>query len=173
MVLAFLSPPDDDPCVNRLTAKTSKNPFCHVKLVFNPYSKPLGFSIQFDECVTLRPTKLSNPCYTTLSVAMPASSYDKIYSFCERAAQKQIGFDNTGMWVSYLHPGMCCHVPSETMGSTFCSKIICEALQAGDLPEVANISPSRCTPSMLYTAFKDSSSQIIGPMRLPAMLVLH
>lgn len=173
IILAFLSPPNDDDCVNRLTAKTSKYPYCHVKLVFNPYtSKPLGFSIQFGEHVTLRPTKLSNPYYTTLSVALPASNYKQIYNFCERAARRQIKFDNIGMWSSYFNPGICCHISSETLGSTFCSKIICEALQAGDLPEVAHISPSQCTPSMLYAAFKDSSSQIVGPMRLPEALLL-
>lgn len=171
-MLAFLSPPNDDPCVNRLTAKTSKYPYCHVKLVFNPYTKPLGFSIQLDEHVTLRPTKLSNPYYTTLCVALPASNYQTIYNFCQRVAQQKMKFDNLGMWWSYFNPGICCHLPSETLGKTFCSKIICEALQAGDLPEVAYITPSQCTPSMLYAAFKDSSSQIVGPMRLPEVLML-
>ena len=172
IVLAFLSPLDDDPWLNRLTAKTSKHPFCHVKLVFNPYSKPLGFNVQEGEEVTLRPTKLSNPCYTTLSVAMPVSNYNRIYSFCERAAQSRIKMDDCGMYTSYIHPGGCCHISSQTRGATFCSKIICEALQAGELPEEANISPSRCTPSMLYSAFRDSSSQIVGPMRLPQVLML-
>ena len=175
VMLAFLQPPHDDPFVNRLTAMASEHPYSHVKLIFNPYdSKALGFSIQYGESVSLRSTRLTNPAYTTLSVALPASNHEEVLRFCEKASNGNIQFDNLGAYLSYIHPHIpCWNIPSGTVGATFCSKIICEALQAGGVPEVSQLCPSACTPSRLFSAFRNSQSRVVGPMRLPQLLCIH
>lgn len=171
LTLAFLKPDDDHPWMNRVTARVSKHPFCHVKLVFDCGTKSAeGFSIQLGEVVSLRHTKLSNPGYSTLSFAMPLSDYKSIREFCKHAAGANLTFDNTGMYLATVHPGGCMHIPSRRMGSTFCSKIICEALQAGNVPETRSLCPSACTPSSLYSAFSESPSRILAPMRVPGIL---
>jgi hypothetical protein len=170
VILAFLRPLEDDPILNRITAVASRHPFCHVKLILNPYkSTPLGFSVQLGQTVTLRPTKLANPSYTTLSVAIDTENHTKLKSFCDRISRQNMHFDNLGMYLSYIHPGLCFHTPSEAAGATFCSKIICEALKAAGVPEVSDICPSACTPSMLFSAFKESTSQVVGPIRMGAL----
>ena len=169
ITLAFLNPRDDPDCVNKLTANVSAHPICHVKLVFNAGSvKALGFTIQLGEVATLRRTKLTNPGYKTISLSIPASNHDTILRFCQLTSANNLTFDNRGMYLAYFHPGACMHTPSQTIGATFCSKIICEALRAGEVKESLRLCPSSCTPSSLYAAFKDSPSQVISPVRMPS-----
>ena len=169
ITLAFLNPRDDPDCVNKLTANVSAHPICHVKLVFTAGSvKALGFSIQLGEVATLRPTQLTNPGYQTISLGIQASNYDSILRFCQLTSANNLTFDNRGMYLAYFHPGACMHTPSQKIGATFCSKIICEALCAGEVQEALRLCPSSCTPSSLYTAFKDSPSQVISPVRMPS-----
>ena len=168
LTLAFLRPDEGDPFLNRLTASMSEYPFCHVKLILgNDEGRPMGFSVQLGEVVTLRPTRLTNPGYQTLSIAVPTDRYQRIRRFCEDASARQYTFDNVGMYASMIHPGRCMHTPSAAVGATFCSKIVCEALQAGGVGEASGLSPSTCTPSRLYAAFKDCPSQIVAPVRVP------
>ena len=173
LTVAFLTPADDDPWLNRVTAKIGKHPFCHVKLVFDFGSnKSMGFSIKEGETVALKRTKLTNPGYKTISLAMPLSNYLQVKAFCDVASSANIKFDNFGMYIASFHPGGCANTPSHTSGSTFCSKIVCEALQAGDLAEAVALCPSACTPSRLYAALRDSPSQIMFPLRVPSKLCM-
>lgn len=173
LTVAFLTPAEDDPWMNRATAKLGKHPFCHVKLVFDFGSRTSeGFSIQHGEIVTLRRTKLTNPGYKTISLALPLPNYQKIRAFCENTSSLNITFDNVGMCLASFHPGMCANIPSTTIGCTFCSKIVCEALQAGDMAETVSLCPSACTPARLYTALQNSPSQILFPIRVPNRLCM-
>lgn len=170
LTLAFLRPASDDPIMNRLTAAVSKHPLCHVKLVFSPDREPMGFSIQYGENLSLRPTRLSNPGYQVISLGVQAHTYDSIMNFCQEACTKNLSFDNLGMYFAVAHPGGCANFSSSTLGATFCSKIVCEALQAGGVEEVEGICPSACTPSLLYDAFTESPLRLMCPIRMPSTL---
>lgn len=173
LTVAFLSPAHDDPWINKMTAKVGEHPFCHVKLVFDwGTNHSEGFSIQHGQKAMLRRTKLTNPGYKVLSLAMPLSNYQTLRRFCEDVSASNISFDNIGMYLASIHPGGCGHISSKTLGSTFCSKIICEALQAGGIPETLSLCPSACTPSRLYTALCGSPSQILSPIRVPNRLTM-
>jgi hypothetical protein len=170
LMLAFLRAAADDPLDNRLTAAVSRHPLCHVKLVFSPGKAPTGFSIQYGERAALKATRLTNPGYQTLSLTVPVKTHDAVLRFCQDAAARGYTFDNLGMYCSLVHPGGCAHVPSAAMGATFCSKIVCEALQAGGLHEVAGLCPSACTPSTLYQALVVSPRRMMCPIRMPGTL---
>jgi hypothetical protein len=170
LMVAFLRASADDPIDNRLTAAVSQHPLCHVKLVFSPGKNPMGFSIQYGERALLKATRLTNPGYQTLSLTVPVKTHDAVLRFCQDAASRGYTFDNLGMYCSLVHPGACAHVPSAAMGTTFCSKIVCEALQAGGLHEVAALCPSACLPSTLYQAFVTSPRRMLCPIRMPGTL---
>ena len=154
LTVAFVSPDEDDFWENRLTARVSKHPFCHVELHFETVNK--CFSILYGEIARLRPKSLSNPNYKIVSLGVSATEYDSCLQFCVAAETWQLEFDNAGMWRSWYGCG-CCERSSREVGRTFCSKIITEALQYGNVAEAEGLNPALATPSRLYDALKGST----------------
>lgn len=149
LTLAFLRPSAEDHWVNRLSARVSNHPFCHVELYFESLQQ--SFSIMWGETAGFRARNLSNPNYSLISLSVTAKEYDATLEFCRSAASQSLSFDDRGMWTSWLHAPVCCYDPtSQQKGATFCSKIITEALQFGDIREAAALRASSATPSRLY-----------------------
>ena len=162
LTLAFLRPPPDDSFMNRLTARASKHGICHAELVFDGC---VAFSIYHDQTPFLRQRTLSNPGYELVSLSVSNAEYKAAHSFCQSVVAEQYAFDNRGLYLSTLHPGGCLEKSSARLGKTFCSKIITEALQFADVPEVAALSPSATTPSRLYDVVKDSGRRVCHTVR--------
>jgi hypothetical protein len=158
LTLAFLRPSPDDHWVNHLAANMSTHPFCHVELYFEGLQQ--SFSIMWGETAGFRPKNLSNPNYTLVSLTVSVKEHDASLEFCRSVCSQGIGFDNRGMWLSWIGAvATCsvCDIPSQKKGATFCSKIITEALQFGELREVEALRPCTVTPSRLYECVMHSS----------------
>jgi hypothetical protein len=155
LTLAFLRPAPDDHWVNRLAAQASAHPFCHVELFFE--SMQQSFSIMWGETACFRAKNLSNPNYQVISLSVTAKEYDTTLEFCRSVANQGLVFDDRGMWRSWLPGAVCCCEPnSQQRGSTFCSKIITEALQFGGVGEVEDLRASAATPSRLFERVRKS-----------------
>lgn len=153
LTLAFLTPGENDYWVNRLAAFGSRNPFCHVELYFEGTQQ--SFSIMWGETAGFRAKNLSNPNYTLVSLCVSTKEFDTSLEFCRSAASQELTFDDRGMWYSWFPRLGCCVEPtSQQRGSTFCSKIITEALQFGGVCEVQNLDPCTVTPSRLFDAVR-------------------
>ena len=169
MTLAFLRPsPDDydthqDYLINRLAAACSRYGFCHVELVFDG---GMAFSIQYGGVATLRQRTLSNPNYELVPLSVTGAEYRACLQFCANVSQKGVRFDSLGMYCATFHPGGCLEHPSEQTGSTFCSKIIVEAMRFGGVQEVEGLSPSAATPSRLYAAVRSSERRVCDSVRV-------
>lgn len=149
LTLAFMRPAPDDPCLNRLTASVSRHPFCHVELHFETTNQ--CFSILAGETAALRQKSLANPNYVLVSLSVPTGEYEACLAHCRRISEMGLVFDEGGMWRSYSGPA-CCEQASHIQEKTFCSKIIAETLQYGNLAEALSLNPATTTPSRLYEA---------------------
>lgn len=158
LTLGFLSPTAGDHWVNRLSARVSAHPFCHVELFFEGMDQ--SFSIMWGELAGFRAKNLSNPNYTLVSLSVSVKEYDNTLEFCRNVANQKLGFDDRGMWVSWFSSIVCCaacDTPSHQKGGTFCSKIVTEALQFAAVREVEHLSASAVTPSRLYECIRGSN----------------
>lgn len=158
LTLAFLRSNADDHWANRLTARVSKHPFCHVELYFENINE--SFSIMWGETAGFRQKNLSNPNYELLSLVVTQKEFDSCLEFCRVAGTHHLAFDDRGMWFSWSAPILspcCCEFSSQAKGSTFCSKIITEALQFAGVKEASNLRPSATTPSRLYESVRHST----------------
>ena len=108
---------------------------------------------------------------------MSEGEYRAARWFCECAMAQGLSFDVRGLYLATVHCGGCLDRKSSAVGRTFCSKIITEALQYADLPEVASLSPSATTPSRLYDAVRGSPRRMCHVVRripyLKAPLPIH
>ena len=155
LTLAFLSPTPDDHWVNRLVARVSRHPFCHVELYFEGTEQ--SFSVMWGETAGFRAKNLSNPNYTLVSLCVSAREFNNSLEFCRNIANQKLVFDERGMWSSWFSWMGCCAQPtSQQRGATFCSKVITEALQFGGVREVENACPASTTPSGLYERVRGS-----------------
>ena len=162
LTLAFLRPSRDDILMNRLTALASRHGVCHAELIFEGGQ---AFSIYHGQTPSLRQRSMGNPGYELVTLSVSCSEYKSAYQFCQSTVAEQYAFDDWGMYVATVHPGWCLDKSSSRVGRTFCSKIITEALQFADVPEVAGLSPSATTPSRLYAAVKDSGRRMCHTVR--------
>ena len=159
VTLGFLTPDAEDPAINRLVAHVSTHPFCHVELELGDGR---SFSIFDGGTVFLREKSFANPNYVLLSLAVTDAEHAAVSRFCTDAVARKIGFHNIGMFSAYIRPRCIAGTPSTQLGSTFCSKIVTEALQHGCIKEVSGMNPSCVTPSALYTALRGSERLSIG-----------
>jgi hypothetical protein len=162
ITLAFLFPTDSDAFLNRLVARMSKHKVCHVELVFED---DMAFSIFAGGNVFFRQRSFSNPDYHIISILVPPSEYNAVYSFCQSAVQHEIAFTDYGMYVSYLQPKGCPFLNTDgsvQTGRTFCSKIVTEALQFAGNSETEHLIPCTTTPSCLYAAFHGSERKVLS-----------
>jgi hypothetical protein len=162
LTLAFLFPSKTDDFLNRLVARMSRHGVCHVEIVFED---DMAFSIYAGSNVYFRPRSFSNPDYQLISIAVPNSEYESVYSYCQSMATHEIGFTDYGMYASYLQPRGCPFLntrESVQAGRTFCSKIVAEALQFSGNCEVEHLIPCTTTPSCLFAAFQDSQRKLLN-----------
>ncbi len=172
LTLAFFHPLPDDPWINRLTAMVSRNDVCHAELVFDGGgAQTQAFSIQHGTTASLRPKTLSNPAYELVTLSVSAQELAACKEFCANASKQEYGFDDVGMALSVVHPGGCCGRSSAQVSKTFCSKIITEAMQFAEMPEVQRMHPSSTTPSMLLEAVRESQRRVCHtvPSRMRAL----
>jgi hypothetical protein len=162
LTLAFLYPNATDAALNRLVARMSKHKVCHVEIVFED---DMAFSIFAGSSVFFRQRSFSNPDYHLISISVSNAEYQCIYNFCKSAAAHDIKFSDYGMYASYLQPKGCPFLntgESVRIGSTFCSKIVTEALHFADIQEAEHLIPCTTTPSCLFSAFQDSQRKVLS-----------
>jgi hypothetical protein len=162
LTLAFLFPKRTDAFMNRLVAKVSKHKVCHVEMVFED---EMAFSIFSAGSLFFRQRTFSNPDYHVMSILVPASEYAAAYSFCQSAVQHEIGFSEFGMYACYMQPSLCPCLGTQSSlqeGYTFCSKIVCEALQFAGNCETEHLTPCTTTPSCLFEAFQNSQRKVLS-----------
>ncbi len=175
LTVAFLRPAPEDHWMNRLTARASMHPFCHVELFFE--SLNLCFSIEWNERAGFRFKNLSNPNYHLVSLCVSAREYDACLDFCKSAATQHLLFDNLAMWRAWFPTALTCtpcDPSSQHKGRTFCTKIITESLQFAGLGEVERLLPASTTPSSLYHAVVGSPRKICSgvPFKRQALMQL-
>lgn len=176
LTLAFLRTHADDHWINRLTARVSAYPFCHVELFFESIGE--SFSVIFGESAGFRAKNLSNPNYELVSLVVTQKEYDSALEFCRTAGKHALQFDNRGMWLSWCAPAnpccSACDSSSSIKGATFCSKIITEALQFAGVKEVECLRPSAATPSRLYSCVRLSKRMACNsvPFKRQAFMML-
>ena len=163
ITLAFLFPSErDDSRLNKLVARFSKYKTCHVELVFED---DMAFSIFAGTNAFFKQRTFSNPDYSLVSVSVSHLEYSSLYTFCQSAVTHELSFSDFGMVLCYAQPRQCPifnTAPSMETGSTFCSKIVTEALLFAETPEAEHLIPCTTSPSCLYEAFKDSPRRIIS-----------
>jgi hypothetical protein len=163
LILAFLFPNgQENPTLNKIVAKMSKYKTCHVEIVFED---DMAFSIFAGSSVFFKQRSFSNPDYSLVSLSISNTEYNSIYNFCQSIVTHNLGFTDAGMIFSYVQPKNCPFfntAPSAQVGYTFCSKIVTEALQFAETPEVEHLIPCTTTPSCLYEVFKDSPRKILS-----------
>lgn len=163
ITLAFLFPSgEDNTGLNKLVARLSKYGTCHVELVFED---DMSFSVFAGTNVFFKQRTFSNPDYTLVSLSVSHLEYSSLYSFCQSAVAHELHFSDLGMVMCYVQPRQCPvfnTAPSLEAGHTFCSKIVTEALQFAETPEVDHLIPCTTSPSCLYEAVKVSSRQIMS-----------
>lgn len=158
LTLAFFTPAAHDHWINRLVARASQHPYCHLELFFETTNQ--CFSIQWGEKVSLKTKTLASPCYEIVTLLVSMQEYDGCLDFCRKANNLGIIFDDYGMWKSYFLPDFFSGSDSCTLKRTFCSKIICEALQYAGVHEVKHRLPSMSTPSRLYNDIVHSKRRV-------------
>jgi hypothetical protein len=168
--VAFMLADESDHWLNRLTARVSKHPFCHCEIHFDTTNQ--CFSIQAGELAALRTKSLGNPNYRIVSLGVSAAEYQGCLSFCEAATSWGLGLDDHAMFRSYYGCG-CCEPSSRMAGSTFCSKIVTEALQYGGVPEVERLNPATTTPSRLYDAVHRSGRVVCASVPYKRGVLAH
>lgn len=164
LTLAFFSPTVEDDWMNRLVARVSKYPYCHIELYFESTNQ--CFSILYGGKAELRTKTLQSPCYEIVTLGVTLQEYDACLNFCRNVSKQTITFDNIGMILSWFKLGF------TKKDKTFCSKIICEALQYAKVEEVKNRLAYGCTPSRLYGDVMHSKRRICAsvPYKCEQML---
>lgn len=167
--IMFLCADRSDPLLNRLVSWIDP-PYCHVEIEFDDSNTGpcLASSIYAQETVFFRRRTFANPLYNILTLHVEDPDYRKIYSFCEKASKEMVEFDNVGMHMSlvrsvipdYALSFLCpCAWFTETKKSTFCSKHVCEALQAGNVKDLKGVDSRTMRPSLLYKILSRSQNQ--------------
>jgi len=171
LTLAFLKPTHEDHWINRLTATVSEHPVCHVELFFESFNQ--CFSILWGDTAGFKTKSLSNPNYLLITLSVTTKEYENCLDFCRMISSQNLGFDEYGMWQSIYTSG-CCAKSSQNLGSTFCSKIITEALQYANIDEVESLVPACTTPSRLFSSLRRSRRLICNsvPFKRQALLQL-
>lgn len=148
----FYRPERDDRWLNHLVTLLSP-PFSHCDIQFED---EVASSIYQNETVYMCKKSFFRNNYERVSFTVTEDEYDRIYSYCENACRNMVAFDPVGMVGSfmplyYLRPSH----------KTFCSRFVCEALQASGRIEFSNLSPPRMTPSGLFGVLIEANKNFI------------
>lgn len=153
LTFAFFSPREEDHWMNKLVAKVSKFPYCHVELYFESTNQ--CFSILWGSVAELRTKTLQSDCYEIVTLAVSLAEYDACLESCRQISMQRKTFDDRGMFLSYCGWNCC-----RARNSTFCSQVICDCLQAGNVYEVQRLNADNATPSQLYACIMHSQRRI-------------
>ena len=155
----FYRPQLDDHWLNHLVT-TFNPPFSHCDIQFDD---EVASSIYQNETVYMCKKSFSRLNYERISFIVSELEFNAIYDFCERSCKDMVRFDPMGMVGTfipfyYLRPAQ----------RTFCSRYVCEALQASGRAEFEHLSPARTTPSHLYSVLSGQNKSFIhvGQKRL-------
>ncbi len=164
LTVAFLFPESgDNDWFNRVVARVSRHPCCHVELVFED---DMSFSIFSNSKLFFKKRTFSNPEYRLVSLSVSSLEYATAYSFCAAAMSHEIDFNELGIYAAYFQPcPMLYRQSSIETGYTFCSKVVAEALQAARVQEAEELVPCMTTPSVLYEALKGSGRRVHHSVR--------
>jgi hypothetical protein len=138
----FYVPQSDDHWLNHVVTKISP-PYSHCDIQFE---NEVASSIYQNETVYMHQKSFSRLNYHRISLSVNEEEYQKIYSFCENACKNFVAFDPIGMVGTFI-PFYNFRPPDKT----FCSRYVCEALQASGRGEFKNMAPARTSPSQLHT----------------------
>ena len=138
----FYRPGEDDRWLNHVVSAFDP-PFSHCDIQFEDN---FASSVYQGEPVYWELKSFSRLNYDRISLAFADHEYDRVRAFCQRAHAQAHRFDGVGMVCSILPVTV-----RRPEARTFCSRYICEALQASGRPEFLGISPCLMSPSKLHT----------------------
>lgn len=138
----FYKPEKADHWVNHLVT-TFSPPYSHCDIQFD---NNVASSIYQNETVYMEKKNFSRPNYERLSLTLTDDEYQRVYGFCSDKFKNKVAFDPTGMVLSFVP-----FVQRKPPDKTFCSRYVCEALQASGRKEFAGINSSHVSPSSLHT----------------------
>jgi len=155
----FYRPQPDDRWLNHLVT-TINPPFSHCDIQFDD---EVASSVYQNETVYMCKKSFSRLNYERLSFSVSESEFNAMYKFCEQSCRSMVRFDPLGMVGTFipfyfLRPA----------NRTFCSRYVCEALQASGRAEFQDLSPARTTPSDLHKKLSGQNKSFIhvGQKRL-------
>jgi len=156
---------------NKFVAKICTHATCHVELVFE---NDMAFSIFKGSNLFFKTRSFGNPQYKYVSILVTQEEYVKAYEYCTRCTQREIRFNDLGLYLTYAP---CCtqSQPSIESGYAFCSQIVTEVLLAAGVAEVQGLIPSKTTPSMLYGVMEQqkTSRTVINSIACKRDLLRH
>lgn len=156
VVVAFYSPPFDDPLLNRVTAALDA-PFCHVEMAF-PQHRPPGadglyetimdaVTVMFDEKVEMVPKRFSRDMYQLMYLPVTATQWTAMRKKAGEIAGSNAEFSRYAM-ASTLFAFLPTSRSALDSDATCCSILTSQLLMHGGiLPATTN--PRRVTPSKL------------------------
>lgn len=98
--------------------------------------------------------------YVSIGLRVSAPQFANMLRFCQDCAQRQIGFDQTGMYLSYVNMGAS-GKESAMSNKTFCSKYVTDVLRIGGVEAARELDPSTTTPSKLFRHVQASLGKVI------------
>jgi hypothetical protein len=165
----FYKPSASDPYLNRFVAYWD-GPFSHCELAIpervgeEPWDRIMwGSSIYQDETVFYHQKTYKRDGYVSIALEVTIPQLHSIRSFCRHHAERKTGFSLPAMYAAYL--------PFQFVQTdlTFCSKHVADALNAGAVPEVADVNPALMTPSRLYKRLSRTAISRAIPARMPTV----
>jgi hypothetical protein len=148
----FYQPQSDDHWINHLVT-TFSPPYSHCDIQFDD---GVASSIYQNETVYMQAKSFSRNNYKRISLTFTDDECSRIRKFCSNAHASLIGFDLTGMILSYMPFSL--RNPSD---KTFCSRYIAEALRHSGRPEFSTLHPSCTTPSSLHAILSCNNKSFI------------
>jgi hypothetical protein len=151
--VAFLETSKDERhAVNKLASEFGKmvhgRGIHHVEInIPEPDGSFLSASIHAGETVMLNRVKtFANPGYIVCSKVVSRDELSRIRMHLVSANKNGVGFDGLGMYLAALP----FQIKPASSTSTFCSRLVTEALQAGGVECVEGLSPCIVSPSKLF-----------------------
>jgi len=148
--ILFLQPDRQDHWLNRLTGFVGKlihgRGACHVEICIPDGNQYLNCSIYNGERVVLNTTKtFANPGYVVHTISLGSDQIARIKAYVAACHAQGLKFDSMGMYLA-MSP---INLPRNSKG-TFCSRLVCEALQKGGVQAVQHLDARVVSPSKLW-----------------------
>ena len=179
IIVAFYSPQNDDPWLNRLVA-TVDGPSCHVELAFpeglfaqrkNEHTMD-AVCVYHGGNVEIVQKRYSKDSYKLYYVPVTSTQWTSMRQKAVQLCETNVGFSQYAMLATFVHILPTLNVISDH-NATCCSILTTQILQHGGVLE-RNINARRTTPSCLAKLLKTSTNIPsfcfgITPLRLEKM----